>query len=114
MCDASNFSATLRPSRRSSARYTTRPCRRDRGAPRSGNSPAGFRSWEEARVRPILRDRATRAYARLLRAPIARNSAGQPAAPADLSAANRSGLGSLVGDELEQASVGIAEVHAQT
>src|SRR3954447_22981308 len=115
MCDASNFSATLRPSRRSSARYTTRPCRRDRGAPRSGNSPAGFRSWEEARVRPTLPDRAMRAYARLLRAPIARNSAGQPAAPARISRPRTaSGPGSLVGDELEQASVGIAEVHAQT
>src|SRR4051794_35118885 len=96
-------------------RDTPRPCRRDRGAPRSGNSPAGFRSWEEARVRPTLPDRATRAYARLLRAPIAPNSAGPPAAPARISRPRTaSGPGSLVGDELEQASVGIAEVDAQT
>src|SRR4051794_17736544 len=76
---------------------------------------AGFRSWEEARVRPTLPDRAMRASARLLRAPIARNSAGQPAAPARISRPRTaSGPGSLVGDELEQASVGLAEVHAQT
>ena len=52
-------------------RDTPRPCRRDRGAPRSGNSPTGFRWREQTRATRTFLTGASPAYARRPARPIA-------------------------------------------